>query len=208
MKKIFIDFDGVIVDSNEFKETAIKNSIFKLLGRNEKTLEAINYFNVNAGIARNFKLSKFFNEETVSQILKIYSEECFNFFTKTTPTLGCREFLDYVKCIDNNIKFYVLSGGEKGEIEFFLKKNLLLDYFEEILASEKNKVDHLKEKGVSKNDIFIGDSNNDLKVALKIDINFILFRKYRSLKSFPSKQSIDNHFFLETDNFKSLIKQI
>ena len=63
VKKIFIDFDGVIVDSNQFKETAIEKSIIKLLGKNRKTKEAINYFNVNAGIARNLKLSKFFKKE-------------------------------------------------------------------------------------------------------------------------------------------------
>ena len=29
-KKIFIDFDGVVVDSNKFKEHAIEESIYKL----------------------------------------------------------------------------------------------------------------------------------------------------------------------------------
>ena len=32
-KLIFIDFDGVIVDSNGFKEKAIKKSIFKIKGK-------------------------------------------------------------------------------------------------------------------------------------------------------------------------------
>ena len=35
-KNIFIDFDGVIVDSNKFKEKAIEKSIFKLSGNNKK----------------------------------------------------------------------------------------------------------------------------------------------------------------------------
>tara|TARA_B100000886_G_scaffold183256_1_gene125755 strand:- start:3543 stop:4175 length:633 start_codon:yes stop_codon:yes gene_type:complete len=208
MERIFIDFDGVIVDSNKFKETAIETSIIKLLGKNKKNTEAINYFNLNAGISRNLKLSKFFKKEDISKILKIYNEECLDFFSKVYPTKGFREFLDHIKCRINNVKFYVLSGGEKGEIEFFLKKNLLFDYFEEILASEKNKFDHLVEKDVSENDIFIGDSNNDLKAALKINIKFILFKKYKSLKSFPSKEFIKKHVFLETDDFKSLIKEI
>ena len=45
-KKIFLDFDGVIVDSNKFKEKSIKKSIFKLLGKNEKTINAVNFFNI------------------------------------------------------------------------------------------------------------------------------------------------------------------
>ena len=32
-EKIFIDFDGVIVDSNQFKELAIERSIFKVIGK-------------------------------------------------------------------------------------------------------------------------------------------------------------------------------
>ena len=47
----------------------------------------------------------------------------------------------------------------------FLKKHHLINYFEEILASEKNKIDHLKNKQITKNDIFIGDSKNDLKTS-------------------------------------------
>ena len=208
VQKIFIDFDGVIVDSNGFKERAIENSIFKLLSKTEKTLQAIKFFNSNAGISRNLKLSRFFKKEDISKILKIYNEECFYFFSKAVPTRGFIEFLDHIKCRNSNVKFYILSGGEKREIEIFLKKNLLFDYFEEILASEKNKFDHLVEKGVSENDIFIGDSKNDLKAALKINIKFILFKRYKSLKSFPSKEFIKKNVFLETHDFKSLIKEI
>ena len=100
---------------------------------------------------------------------------------------GLREFLENIRVKYKNIKIYILSGGEKEEIIFF-KKNLLLDYFEEMLASEKNKIDHLKDKDVSENDIFIGDSINDLKTALQIDLKFILLAKYKSFESFPSKE--------------------
>ena len=46
MKKIFLDFDGVIVDSNKFKERAIEQSIFELLGKilivnSEKKLHSV-----------------------------------------------------------------------------------------------------------------------------------------------------------------------
>ena len=206
MKKIFLDFDGVIVDSNKFKEKAIKKSIYELFGKNEKTIEAVDFFNKNAGISRNFKLSKFFKEGDVTQILRFYSKECYKFFSKAAPALGLRQFLGAIKTKD--VKIYVLSGGEKEEIIFFLKKNLLLEFFEEVLSSEKKKIDHLKEKDVSKDDIFIGDSNNDLESALKIGLKFILFRKYKSLKSFPSKKSIKNNVLLETEDFKSIVNAI
>lgn len=208
VQKIFIDFDGVIVDSNGFKERAIENSIFKLLSKTEKTLQAIKFFNSNAGISRNLKLSRFFKKEDISKILKIYNEECFYFFSKAVPTRGFIEFLDHIKCRNSNVKFYILSGGEKREIEIFLKKNLLFDYFEEILASEKNKFDHLVEKGVSENDIFIGDSKNDLNTSLEVGLRFILMEEFKSLASFPEKSLLKEKVFLKTKNFESLIKDI
>ncbi len=208
MQKIFLDFDGVIVDSNKFKEKAIEKSIFKLLGKNEKTINAINFFNINAGISRNLKLSKFFNQDDVNKILKIYNDECYYFFSKATPTDGLQEFLETIKINHAKAKLYVLSGGKKEEILFFLKKNQIFRFFEDVLASEKSKIEHLLDKEVSNNDIFIGDSNNDLKAASKINLKFILFKKYKSLKSFPSHKSRKDHVFIETEDFKSLINEI
>ena len=55
-KKIFIDFDGVIVDSNKFKEIAIEKSIYDATGINRKSKEALDYFNKFAGVSRKIKL--------------------------------------------------------------------------------------------------------------------------------------------------------
>ena len=206
MRNIFIDFDGVIVDSNKFKEKAIEKSIFAITGRNQKSIDAINYFNINAGISRHKKLSKFFNLDDVSAIMKIYSKECIKFFTIKTPTTGLDEFLDYIKQNNSLIKIYILSGGEKSEIKLFLKKNYLFNFFEDILGSEQSKSDHLKNLRAKENDIFIGDSKNDLKVSLQNGIRFILFEKYKSLKSFPSQDQINGNVYKRTKNFQTLIK--
>ena len=79
-EKIFLDFDGVIVDSNEFKELAIERSIYKVIGKNKTSTDAINFFNINAGIAREKKLSKFFKHHHVLKIMRAYSQECHHFF--------------------------------------------------------------------------------------------------------------------------------
>ena len=202
---IFIDFDGVIVDSNKFKEKAIEKSIFKLSGNNKKREEAINYFNANAGISRKKKLSKFFDERDVLEIMKIYSEECDNFFSSAIPTDGLVSFLKYIQLRHKNIKIYILSGGEKNEINLFLKKNNLLQFFEDILSSEQTKLDHMKEIKVSINDIFIGDSKNDLKTSLQSGINFVLFEGYKSLESFPSETLIKKNNLIRTKNFRTLL---
>ena len=206
VKKIFIDFDGVIVDSNKFKESAIKNSVYKLLGKSKKNIQAIRYFNINAGISREKKLSLFFNSEEVSRIMKLYAKECNQFFSKATPTRGFKTFVEYIKNYHSYIKLFILSGGERDEIKLFLDKNKLLFFFEDILGSEKSKSIHLEEKLVSNNDIFIGDSKNDLNTSLKVGLKFILIEEYKSLASFPEDSLIKEKVFLNTKNFESLIK--
>ncbi len=207
-ENIFIDFDGVVVDSNEFKEKAIEKSIFAIIGKNQKSIDAINYFNINAGLSRHKKLSKFFNSDDVAEIMKIYSQKCINFFSIKTPTIGLDEFLDYIKRNNSLIKIYILSGGEESEIKLFLKKNYLLDFFEGILGSEQSKSDHLKNLKAKENDIFIGDSKNDLKVSLQRGIKFILFENYKSLNSFPSQELINGNVYVRTKNFQTLINNL
>ena len=121
---------------------------------------------------------------------------------------GLREFLENIRVNYKNINLYILSGGEKEEIILFLKKNQIFDYFEDVLASEKSKLDHLRDKNVSENDIFVGDSKNDLKTALQLDLKFILFVKYKSFESFPSEDSIKDNALFETENFKSILNEI
>ena len=203
--QIFIDFDGVIVDSNKFKEEAIAKAITKLLGHTKKNIDAIEYFNINAGISRKKKLALFFRDDDINQIIKKYSRECKTFFSTANPTNGLKEFLVYLNLNHKNIKKYILSGGEKGEIEYFLNKNSLFNFFDEILASDKSKVNHLKEKQVQSDDIFIGDSKNDLQASINSGIKFILFEGYKSLKSFPKDQLIKKNIILKTKNFESLI---
>ena len=207
-EKLFIDFDGVIVDSNKFKESAIKKSVYELMGKNKISIKAINYFNINAGVSRFKKLSLFYNDETVKKILSSYSQQCSLFFVEASPTKGLKRFLQYLKKNQNHIKIFILSGGEKEEINLFLVKNNLFSYFEEILASPKSKIEHLNEKKVCENDIFIGDSKNDLHSSIKTGLKFILFEQFKSKASFPDDELIKNNVFLKTKNFSSFLERL
>ena len=206
--KVFIDFDGVIVDSNKFKELAIEKSIYKIIGKNNKSIEAINYFNINAGMSREIKLSLFFSKNIVNKILKLYSMECNNFFLKVNPTNGLDAFLKYLKNNHKKLKIFILSGGDQKEINSFLKRHYLISYFDEILASNKSKINHLRDKQVCQNDIFIGDSIGDLNSSLEFGLKFILFEGYKSKKSFPDRELIKQNVFLKTKNFVTLLDKI
>ena len=206
--KVFIDFDGVILDSNKFKELAIEKSIYKIIGKNNKSIEAINYFNINAGMSREIKLSLFFSKNIVNKILKLYSMECNNFFLKVNPTNGLDAFLKYLKNNHKKLKIFILSGGDQKEINSFLKRHYLISYFDEILASNKSKINHLRDKQVCQNDIFIGDSIGDLNSSLEFGLKFILFEGYKSKKSFPDRELIKQNVFLKTKNFVTLLDKI
>ena len=107
-----------------------------------------------------------------------------------------------------NIEIFILSGGEKNEIELFLQRHSLDIFFKKILASELSKSEHLKNIGVSSNDIFIGDTLTDLETSLNSGIKFILMEGYKSLKSFPKQESIKKNSLLSTYNFQSLLELI
>ena len=139
--------------------------------------------------------------------MKTYSEQCQKFFLEAPPTTCLDQFLLLIKEKHKSTKIYILSGGEKEEIYLFLKKNSLIQFFEDILASDKNKIEHLLEKHVSKNDIFIGDSQNDLKASKEAGLKFILFGQFKSLESFPSKKFINENNLYKTENFETLIKE-
>ncbi|MAR84916.1 MAG: hypothetical protein CL869_01810 [Cytophagia bacterium] len=206
-ENIFIDFDGVILDSNKFKEEAIENVIFDLFGKYDYNRKAIKYFNEFAGIGRKKKLLKFFNEDEVVNILNLYNSKCKNYLTHAKPTIGFKDFLIYFKNEFKNTNLYILSGSESNEIEYFLRKNFILNYFRGILASEKSKLNHLLSMTLKSDDIFIGDSKSDLKAAMFVNMQFILMEGFRSDNSYPAENNSYKNIY-KTENFFTLLNYL
>ena len=204
-QNLFIDFDGVIVDSNLIKEKLISQSINFIENGNEINDYAIDYFNKNAGIDRIKKLDKFYERSIVQKIAANYSRNFRKIIPKLKPTKCFTEFLKYFKNQRPNIKIYILSGGDKNEIKEFLEINKLSFYFDEILSSEKSKFEHLGFLKANSDDIFIGDSNKDLEAAKAFNLNFILMEGYKSLESFPKELLLEKDAILRVLNFCSLL---
>ena len=204
-QNLFIDFDGVIVDSNLIKEKLISQSINYIDNENEINDYAIDYFNKNAGIDRIKKLEKFYEKEMVEKIAANYSKNFREIIPKLKPTKCFIEFIEYFKNQRPNIKIYILSGGDKNEIKEFLEINKLSFYFDDILSSEKSKFEHLEFLKAKSDDIFIGDSNKDLEAAKAFNLNFILMEGYKSLESFPKELLLEKDKILRVLNFCSLL---
>jgi len=185
-KKIFFDFDGVIVDSNNFKEKAITESIKQVCPKNLNVENSISFFNKNAGQGREKKLSKFFDKNTVDKILNVYAEKCFKFFYYQRTTFGCRDFINKLRKSHPHLKLHILSGGNYSEIFTFLVNNKMDVFFNKVLFDNKTKKQHLIDENASFEDIFFGDSKGDLLTAKNHPLSFILVKGYSSSLSRPS----------------------
>tara|TARA_Y100001968_G_scaffold331858_1_gene387998 strand:+ start:636 stop:1292 length:657 start_codon:yes stop_codon:yes gene_type:complete len=190
VKNIFFDFDGVIIDSNKFKENAIEESIALYCNDKFKADKALAYFNKNAGVGRRKKLLKFFDSHIVNKIMTKYSILCNSFYMNTKPTNGSISLLKDLRLNFPSLHLYILSGGEKDEIKNFIFYNNMENLFNDFLCSEKSKSKHLYEKMNSEMDIFLGDSITDLNVATKHKIKFILVQKFKSELSCPPNLKI------------------
>ena len=203
-KKIFFDFDGVLVDSNKFKEESIEKSIKKFEKKKDLQKKSILYFNENAGIGREKKLLEFFNKSKVEKIMSIYSDYCNDFLSIANLTIGSKEFIDQISNMYPDIKFFILSGAEKNEISRFLKSKKIYSKFQALLCSEKSKYEHLKSFELCENDFFIGDSKNDLKISKLFPLRFILVTDFGSDCSIPHKDEVDDNIII-TKNLSKLL---
>lgn len=185
-KKIFFDFDGVIVDSNYFKEKAITESIKQVCPENLNVKNSISFFNQNAGQGREKKLSKFFDKNIVDKILNVYTEKCYEFFSYQKTTYGCRDFIKLLRNSYPELKIHILSGGNYNEIKKFLVNNKMDTFFNKILFDNKSKKQHLIDENALSEDIFFGDSKGDLITAKNHPLSFILVKGYSSKLSRPS----------------------
>ena len=175
-KKIFIDFDGVISNTNFIKEKNIKNATKKILGKQDELF--IKYFTTNNGIPRELKLKSYFNDEKLEKkILDKYSD-LNNNLDNAELNLGLLDFLEINK--DENL--FILSGGDLNEIEYLLKKNNILNYFSDVLTGPKTKSQHLSSIKLNSHDFFIGDSNHDYQVSKKFNLKFIFMTDFSQEK--------------------------
>lgn len=171
-RRIYIDFDGVISNSNHTKASNISTAYLNIFG--EKNDEFVDFFTSNNGIPRESKLSQYFgDEELETKILEEY-ERLNKSLLDQELTDGVEEFL----ALYSDEDLFVLSGGNFNEISQYLRKNNLDAVFEKILAGPDTKSQHLSVMQVNDNDIFIGDSKHDYMVAKKHGIKFIFLYKY------------------------------
>jgi len=181
IKVILWDFDGVIMASNEVRDSGFervladypKDHVDKLLAFHRK----------NGGLSRYVKFRHFFEEirgepvtETeVKQWAQKFSE--IMLITLKDESLLISETVDFIRNNYESYDMYVVSGSDQKELREICTSVGINKYFNDILGSptpKKENVRHIILKnGYSKEHcVLIGDSINDYEAAEDAGIYF------------------------------------
>lgn len=202
-KSVFFDCDGVILQSNKLK-TQVFTEV--LSSENSNLLEEfISYHKKNGGISRYHKFKFFYKNIKKDKdyayksdlAVKRYSIQVFKNLISIEYVPGFVEILNYFN--KNDIPCYVISGGDEQELHKVFKKRNIFSRFQKILGSPKSKFDHAEtlnnENLFKKPAILFGDSQLDMKIALKYGLDFcfiIQFSEWKFGKTIVEKFGYNN----------------
>jgi len=186
------DCDGVLLDSNSSKITAMRKTLESIDCIEGGIDSAVKYFKENFGRSRYHHVEEFLRNHLLirqfpyvntlnleHQILDRYSLEVTNLY-KSSPIVP---YVEKVLGKISNNKF-VASGSEQAQLRDALSCRNLAHYFKGIFGSPVKKVDIVREivkassTVLDKHIVMIGDSVADLEAAHSNGIDFIGITKY------------------------------
>lgn len=199
-KNIIFDFDGTIVNSNYIKEEAINNAA-KSFCEEDYLNKFVQFFTYNNGIPREEKINSFFNHHDAIQISTNYTN-----FLKGIVNIPLVEGAEkLIRSLSKTHKLFILSGGEKKEIEVILNYHNLLEFFSGIYTAPKNKYDNIKQLNLIEYSLFFGDSIIDYEVSKTFNCDFIFIYEYTQFLDWA--QFFDKKNIQTIKNFKSCIEE-
>lgn len=192
------DCDGVILNSNQLKITAMEQALYEYLGEHKKLNECLEYFKKNFGTSRFNHVNVFVSEilalperekfNAYNEILSSYSQQCKALYLTAELTPGVIEFIQGLSG-----KKYIASGSEQNELVEIFKKRELDIYFEKILGSPEKKVNLVSNiiKDKPCNAVMFGDAISDMNAAIDNNIDFIAYLPY---------SNVSEELILESEN--------
>ena len=164
------DFDGVIIDSNNIKKSAIGESVQGVLS-DQKANEFVDYFVGLNGVPREEKIAKYVPKERYEYVLNKY-ESIIDIKLKNANLIsGVRSFI----CTISRLKkgMIVLSGGTQAEVFNLLVDRGLSENFDGVYGGPKNKEENLQGLSLDKPVLYFGDSEVDYLVSKNNGFDFV-----------------------------------
>ena len=175
---VFLDFDGVILESVEAKEDAYR-ALFKDYPNRVK--EIVAHYRTHAGLPRTERL-----RQVVGEILgEVVTEERIEHLRKALAAQVARQVKE-CKEVDGLRKLlqafsdrcYVVSAAPEEEVRSSLEERGLARFFIDIFGSPRLKFDVLRDvlsrTGVAAAEtVFVGDSINDRRAATRAGVPFV-----------------------------------
>ncbi|CDF82557.1 hypothetical protein PKB_1192 [Pseudomonas knackmussii B13] len=196
-KNFIFDCDGVLLDSNKFKVSAMRTAISSYPETAAK--DFIEYFTSNFGKSRYMHVKLFFEvflgrppaDGEQQAILEKYARACREEYQTCEICTGAIELLTLLSP-DN---CWVVSGSDQEELRGVFSSRNLRRHFKDVLGSPTAKSTNIA-KIIETNNLeastlcIIGDSSGDYQAARDNDIDFIFCRNYSNTPELGEKYAM------------------
>ncbi|WJG21752.1 HAD family hydrolase [Vibrio furnissii] len=200
------DCDGVILDSNQLKIEAMKNTLEVHVSAQDLVEQCVEYFRHNFGKSRFHHVTHFLEvilkvegekkSKLKQLILADFSKQCRTLYLSAEITPGFMEFLEQCKG-----KRYVASGSEQGELRDVFSQRGLDAYFDGVFGSPIPKaelIQHILEQEKNTNAVMFGDAESDMLSAKQNDIDFVFYSPYSNVKAKMLEQcALNQHLIID-----------
>lgn len=179
---VFFDFNRVILDSVDVKTQAFA-SMFRPYGP-EVERAVVDYHLAHVGVSRFEKFGYYYEnllkqpvtDEMMAELGDRFNRLVLNQVLGAPFSDGALKTLQQLK--DQGVPAFVVSGTPHEEVNLFVKKRNLEQYFVEVHGAPRKK-DEIVQDLVARYDfskdkcLFIGDAMTDYDAALKSNVNFL-----------------------------------
>ncbi len=180
-KALILDFDGVLVESNDIKTEAFRK-VFSEYPQHHRRM--IDYHHANMSLSRVEKFRFFIRKclgrgddpALLNSLLAAYSGEVRGRVASCPATPGSLNFLEEFSA---HVPLYLASVTPVEDLEWVLEKRSLKKYFKEVFGDppvpKKEAVGRVREREACRAAqlLLIGDSEGDWKTARETGIGFI-----------------------------------
>ena len=178
---VFLDFDGVILDSVDIKTRAFRE-LFK--GYSDQVLrQVMDYHRLHGGISRVEKIrhahAEFIgnplSEADLAAWSTRFSDLVMEKVVATEWIAGARDFLEQAY---RDLPLFVVSGTPEAELAEVIRRRDMGHYFTEVCGSPVRKPQHvnriIKRYGLNRSQcFFVGDALTDYDAARETGVQFI-----------------------------------